>query len=385
MKRLHERRSSEGSNDQHATLPTEQSWQSTENTTLEHSSDFAPPLQGRRESSLRRTDRVSLLTTATDMSTEVGEVHQAERMWFEPSPTETSFPDYSSLGMPEPLGLDFGQEFEVDDIRDIGRSINSRERLFASRAPIGQSHDGRRRSRLSDPMGGLSLRDENSISISGVDVEMRSALDRLMDNVSATNEDESMTMDNSMASEATDATDTDHEEVPPRLPPKTPHFSDSQRPKPIERAATDTALLSNDPQGLTRNYSGSSTASSRPSSIPSKEAIRSRELLILEKRREARRLEGEGCHTPSNVGSAYHVGRPTRRRSFSTGDVDSDSRRRRRQLLSELESGNGIGNFIIEDDPLCDAVERELWKLEDGPSKVVREFLIILRGLSSIH
>ncbi|KAI6017530.1 hypothetical protein EDC04DRAFT_3144340 [Pisolithus marmoratus] len=194
--------------------------------------------------------------------------------------------------------------------------------------------------------------------------EMRSALDRLMDNVKETSGPSSSQLgthsqvrvgqldsgpdtsggfgDESMRTE-TDMSlcvDESREEVyvhPPRA-----------TPVPIERAATDSVIYA-----LT-----SPSRADEPPAPPTKDAIRAREELILEKRCEARKRDEEesmGYYTPPRPASCPpSVGRPSRRRSKSTGDAGA------------LAQGDILLDLGISDseDLLADSISRELKKLE---------------------
>ncbi|KAH7915080.1 hypothetical protein BJ138DRAFT_998751 [Hygrophoropsis aurantiaca] len=127
---------------------------------------------------------------------------------------------------------------------------------------------------------------------------------------------------------------------------------------PIQRAATDSAV-----------YPGPSVASpiqpagdEPPAPAAAKDAIRSREELILEKRREARRREEDeslGYYTPPRASasrpSAGSSGRPIRRRSRSTGDVGA---------LAKADRLLDIGISEADGDPFADSISKELKKLD---------------------
>ncbi|KAH9917565.1 uncharacterized protein B0H18DRAFT_1123545 [Fomitopsis serialis] len=105
-----------------------------------------------------------------------------------------------------------------------------------------------------------------------------------------------------------------------------------------------------------------------------KEAIRAREDLIKAKKREAKRkdeLASLGHSTPSAV-QARRAGRPSRRRSMSTGDAEDLLTRtpaaQRRAAALRCEGLLDDLNMAQEDDPLADSINRELRKLED-PTK----------------
>ncbi|KAI0349954.1 hypothetical protein OH77DRAFT_1464614 [Trametes cingulata] len=126
---------------------------------------------------------------------------------------------------------------------------------------------------------------------------------------------------------------------------------------------------------------------------PAKDAIRAREELIKAKKREARRIE-EGLdsdeeeqlatrartasgHAAGDVSSpgmlhpsaATTAGRPSRRRSMSTGDAEDILTRtpgasQRRAAALHKEGLLDITALRGEDDPLADSINRELKKLE---------------------
>ncbi|KIO13807.1 hypothetical protein M404DRAFT_992041 [Pisolithus tinctorius Marx 270] len=195
--------------------------------------------------------------------------------------------------------------------------------------------------------------------------EMRSALDRLMDNVKESSGstpsklgthsqvrvesvpwgldtsggfgDESMRTETDMSL----CVDESREEIyvhPPRA-----------APVPMERAATDSAI---------HTFRSPSRADEPPVSL-TKDAIRAREELILEKRREARKRDEEesmGYYTPPRPASRPPSigGRASRRRSRSTGDAGA------------LTKGDIMLDLGISDseDHLADSITRELRKLE---------------------
>jgi hypothetical protein len=70
--------------------------------------------------------------------------------------------------------------------------------------------------------------------------------------------------------------------------------------------------------------------------------------------------------------------RPVRRRSRSAGDADEILSRRAPRRKSVTRNGSGsddemldVKNFVVDDDPLSDEIERELRKL-GGPNREVR-------------
>ena len=118
---------------------------------------------------------------------------------------------------------------------------------------------------------------------------------------------------------------------------------------------------------LSRNTSESSNAVPPPP----KDAIRSREQMILEKRREMRRREQDedlGYVTPPRN---TPVGRPSARRSMSTGDAED------LQAVARLAALNPPGTSVLPDvvvteekDPLAESIARELRKLRGSTKNV---------------
>lgn len=126
---------------------------------------------------------------------------------------------------------------------------------------------------------------------------------------------------------------------------------------------------------LSRNTSDSSNPIQPVSK--EKDAIRLREQMILEKRREMRRREQDedmGYVTPPRNSPA--VGRPSARRSMSTGDAED------LQAAARLATLNPPGSSVLPDlvateekDPLAESIARELRKLR-GTTKSVSLALI---------
>ncbi|KAI0056363.1 hypothetical protein BV25DRAFT_1832375 [Artomyces pyxidatus] len=129
---------------------------------------------------------------------------------------------------------------------------------------------------------------------------------------------------------------------------------------------------------LSRAASGSSIAPPPPP----KDAIRTREQMILEKRREMRQREEEedmGLRTPPrNTGrAALGYGRPSKRRSMSTGDAEDMEATRRKELLGSGGKFLDVAPFEVEESLFSDTIARELVKL-DGPAK--SKYLVRERG-----
>ncbi|KAI0665699.1 hypothetical protein C8Q78DRAFT_1157498 [Trametes maxima] len=135
----------------------------------------------------------------------------------------------------------------------------------------------------------------------------------------------------------------------------------------------------------------SGRANGAPAGPPAKDAIRAREELIKAKKREARRLEEGGSSddeapivrrkpvvptmsalgvgSPATLHPGAAGGRPTRRRSMSTGDAEDILTRtpgaeQRRAAARRQEGLLDITALRGEEDPLADSINRELKKLE---------------------
>jgi hypothetical protein len=118
---------------------------------------------------------------------------------------------------------------------------------------------------------------------------------------------------------------------------------------------------------LSRNTSESSDVPQ----TQQRDAIRHREQMILEKRREMRRREQDedmGYVTPPR-NPPHPGGRPSARRSMSTGDAEDLQEATRRAALNPL--GSSVLPDVIEKDPFAESIARELSKLR-GSSKGVR-------------
>jgi hypothetical protein len=312
----------------------------------------APYQWDKSEEEREEKDRLSVITTMTDFSAELATIERAEKLQMTGLGVEEK--ELGLLGPSQRLQFDFGSKFGLGGLgigsidRDSGGSVGSRDSLGLLNPGVSEDKTGSVKSGGSMKMGMGEV---------DVDMDMRSALDRLMDDVAGTRVDDSM-----MTDEGDSYTQG--------------HASTSARPqgRPMERAATDTALLHNN--FVSRNPSGSSVLT-LPPPVPPKDNIRSREQLILEKRREAKRMEEDeslGYYTPpkafggrSSGQALLGVGRPSRRRSMSTGDVDRGAKQRGDVLLDI----SGVGDNALSDDGLGDSIEKELKKLVSGSPKSV--------------
>lgn len=213
-----------------------------------------------------------------------------------------------------------------------------------------------------------------------VDVDMRSALDRLMDDVAGAGEEakgmgmrvEAVTegvkagrfdVDDSLRTE-TDADDSrDSDQALGRRMDVGVDVG-MGRPPILPRAATDPDIFS---ASTSRSVSGSTI----PPPPPPKDARKSRDELIIEKRREARRKEEDeslGYYTPPRPSDRV-LSQQNRRRSRSTGDMEELARKGAGGMLDVGGVGIGEKKRGEEDDlGLGDSIQRELRKLGGGRS-----------------
>jgi hypothetical protein len=213
-------------------------------------------------------------------------------------------------------------------------------------------------------MGGAGM------NIGEVDVDMRSALDRLMDDVAGgspnlsvhagrngkgkeTKVDAATEGIQTGRFEADDSIGTESEEDEGQSQERALGTTMGIGRPHLGRASTEPDLFTS--TGASRTASGSTI----PPPPPPKDAIRSREELILEKRREARRREEDeslGYYTPPRPSDRALRRRRSRRRSRSTGDVEELARKGAGLLdISGLEAE--------EEEDLGDSIQRELRKL----------------------
>ena len=300
-------------------------------------------------------DRLSVLTTQTDISTETAIVERVEKRTMGlttlTAPGKAFDQDFGMLG---PGQFDFGSKFSLG-----GLGISASEVSVS----VGSLDNQNLRAANSGPSRPTSI-ESPSVRLGDVDVDMdmKSALDRLMDDVAGAG----ARVDDSMV---TEECDDSYDQSQTRRDDDHDLSTDFSRPRIMERAATDSVLLQkNEADGIiSRTVSGASDTSLPPPPVPAKDNIRQREQIILEKRREARRLEEEGMDEFDSNRSHQKrlgVGRPSRRRSMSTGDAE--------------RMGGGAkkrGDILLEkvglDDPLGDSIERELRKLVEPPKKGV--------------
>ena len=309
-------------------------------------------------------DRMSVLTAQTDFSTETAVVEVVEKRTLGLSTLGRQSTggdnEFGLLDVNHRLQFDFGSKFSLG-----GLGLPVTEMDIQANASVQSKGDTGAPSQ-SAPMvtdvgteaSGMKMGDVD------VDMDMKSALDRLMEDVAGagTQAEESMMTDE--YDESFDRSQSQDDHADP--------FSGSERPKVMKRAATDSVLLQANEAGgvVSRSVSGSSTITLPPPPVPPKDNIRTREQIILEKRREARRLEEEEEEMYMPRGKTQKhlgVGRPSRRRSMSTGDAEvlSGGAKKRGDVLLDVTPPPA------EDGPLADSIERELQKLVAPPKKSV--------------
>lgn len=212
--------------------------------------------------------------------------------------------------------------------------------------------------------------DLSQFGMGSVDVEMKSALDRLMDDVAGGSSSGAATglrveavtqgvkagrfdVDDSMATETTE--ENESQDIPLGL----------GRPPPPVRSATAPDLFA----PLSTSTSRSVSNSSIPPPPPPKDAIRSREQLIIEKRREARQREddeAQGFYTPPRPSDKVLRGQ-NRRRSRSTGDMEELARKS--AIDEDGKAMLDVSGIAKQDaDDLGDSIQRELRKIGGGKS-----------------
>ncbi|KXN91002.1 Bud site selection protein BUD4 [Leucoagaricus sp. SymC.cos] len=286
----------------------------------------------------KERDRMSIFSALTDVSIETATVQRAEKFNVAGGlPTPDSLSE-TEFGMPEAstsLQLNLGNKFSLGGM-GLARSnsiVHSKEALSVP----SQGHEVDAGSVHSGTSG-------TSVKVGDMDVnmDMKSALDRLMDDVAGAGSHEEDSM-------MTDEYDKSQDQS-----------LETTRPPKVQRTATDSDLLHT--SGLSGRFaSGSSIDSIPPPPPPKDNNIKAREQLILEKRREARRAE-EGGFVPrrgkgQRLQAQLGLGRPTRRRSMSAGDAQDLAKR---QLLSV----GGDMEQLVEEDLLSHSIERELRKLD---------------------
>jgi len=301
----------------------------------------------------KEKDRLSVLTTMTDISAEMATIERAEKRILTPASVQESM-ELGLLGVDHKLQFDFGSKFGLGGLGIGNAPYDARQNQAESTTHASGTETGSVKSGSSMKMGTEQI---------DVDMDMRSALDRLMEDVAGRRADDS---------EATEEKSYMHQQSHPPTP--THPYPDT-----IERAVPDSALLHD--SFASRNASGSSAATIPPP-VPPKDNIRNREQMIIEKRREAKRMEESedvNHYMPSKVGGQgkkgqelLGVGRPSRRRSMSAGDAEA--LRGGAQEKGDIFLDLSVGRVGANDDPLGDTIEKELKKLDGETHKSVLFF-----------
>jgi hypothetical protein len=296
------------------------------------------------------------ISISTVFSTETATVQHAEKLNVGsglPTPDSLSEKDFGMLEASTSLQLNFGSKFSLG-----GMGLSRNNTAMPSKGSLDIPAQP-------NEIDAGSVHSGGSVKVGDVDVSMdaKSALDRLMDDVAGAGGRD----DDSIMTEDIDKSYDQSLEI--IQPPK------------VQRATTDSDLLH------TTNSLGSllsrPSIESIPPPPPPKDNIKAREQLILEKRREARRVE-EGGFVPTRkkgqgLQARLGVGRPSRRRSMSADDAQELAKK---QLLSV---GGDMEN-LTEEDLLSQSIERELMKLDrTGSGRKSVGVLIIIISHSGAH
>ena len=297
----------------------------------------------------KEENRLSVLTTQTDFSTETAIVETAEKKALGLSTLRPSADKELGLLSSPQLEMDFGSKFSLGGfsptVHAETKSINLQSSFDADKATS--------KNETYESNSGMKMGDVD------VDMDMKSALDRLMEDVAEAGgrPNDSMTTDE--YDESFDHSQSMTREDSP-IPP-------SARPKVLERAATDSALLQHSEAVESRNVSGSSTITEVPPPVPPKDDRTIREELILQSRRRARAREKEDDVSEMiprrNLDrQSLGYGRPSRRRSMSTGDAEvlAGGAKKRGEALLDIVSETD------QHDPLADSIEKALRKLAEA-------------------
>jgi hypothetical protein len=299
----------------------------------------------------KEKNRLSVLTTQTDFSIETAIVETAEKKTLSSSTLGPSADKELGLLSSPQLEMDFGSKFSLGR---FGPTLDAEAKSTDLRNSL-ETNKTMPKTETYESCSGIKMGDVD------VDMDMKSALDRLMEDVAGAGgrADDSMTTDE--YDESFDRSQSMTQEDSP-IPP-------SARPKVLERAATDSALLQQSEAVESRNVSGASTITEAPP-VPPKDTRTLREQLILQSRRRARAREKEDddseviSRRDRDRQSLGH-GRPSRRRSMSTGDAEvlGGGAKKRGEALLDIVTETGE-----HDDPLADSIEKALRKLAEAPS-----------------
>lgn len=335
------------------------------------------------EEDKEREKRMSMMTDV-DISAELATIQTAEKFTLtsavvavghqaSPNPDEVMRPR-SSI---ELLSTHVNNGLSLDTNPGVARPRSPDE--FLPRPQMANSLSLETSFDLASSLGlGAGLRDSvNSVKLG----DMRSALDRLMDDVkgtaSASSSSTKPTMrvdpvmegikagqfDNSFdAGDESIRTETETDvdaSMSMSMSMSVDNHVARPRAAPLQRAATDS---------LVYTAPAFSSPVHAEEHAESKNAIREREDLILQKRRAARRREDDeslGYYTPPRT---ILLDRPSRQRSQSTGDAGLGSMSKSDMLLD-------IGFSDDEGDPLADSISKELRKLDPESRKGVSAFV----------
>lgn len=314
-------------------------------------------------------DSVSVLTMATDISAEMAVIGHAEKTTLSGMREAKEIGLLEVKGGGERLQFDFGSKFGMGGLDFGNAGYDARRSSMDSMGVMIEAGAGKEETGSIQSGGSIKMGDVD------VDMDMRSALDRLMDDVGGTRANDSMATDEG------DSYDDPRQSPPASIGPSGARL--------MERVATDSALLHNN--GFVSRNASMASATSVPPPVPPKDNIRSREQLIIEKRREARRMEeeDEDYYPPAKVGGRGRgqellgVGRPSRRRSMSTGDADTlggGSKKRGDDLLDIP-----VGEHEAQDEHFGDSIEKELQKLGETPTKYKTVSFIFIISLTNAH
>lgn len=293
------------------------------------------------------------MTGMTDMSTDTAIVAHAERgsaafaTLVTPQEVDEDN-EFGVIGQEDRLKFDFGSKFS------LGLGMASRkDDIEASSIPPtpGMEH-------------GFRVGDHD------VDIDMNSALDRLMEDVAGGRVDDSLMADDSILSNDTYNSE-ESEAVEVLL-----NTSTSSRPQRPTRSETEPSILPSHVASSSNAFASGSAARSSPiPPVPPKDstvnAREARERLILQKRRQARGIyendsedeDGDDSMGPIQNRRRPSVGRASHRRTMSVGDVETLTEHQKNTALLELGD--------VDSDNLLGNIEQALSKMKEEPKKKV--------------
>ncbi|KAJ3808317.1 hypothetical protein F5876DRAFT_46244 [Lentinula aff. lateritia] len=319
-------------------------------------------------------DASSIMTAVTENSAQMATIETAEKrkvvavgvvQEHEPAETEASM-EAPAFTNSKKLKFDLGSKFGLGKLGFLDLELSSSEDLTTPSAP-NKSVLGFELNTKSPKVPPKFIQNMPVGSVN-VRMDMRSALDRLMDDVAS--------VGGSTLEEPHDVSMTTTEE-------------DAPGSQLMQRAATDSVVVGSlgpPPESSvhsampSRNASTSSSIAPPP---PPKDNIRAREAMIIEKRRKLRRMEeGDDDDRPLGLARAQlsvPTGRPSRRRSMSTGDAEDLGAKRRGVALRGQDSQLSLDvntSPTGSDDALSDEIEKELKKNIHGSEKKKKKYFI---------